>query len=303
MARNNAGDASLLNISRADIYRLTEPVSSTTNISEEEFASRSTLIASVPVADSDFAGKQMTFSDTLSFAGQSARIRYAIRFVNATGQKAGFSNFLAFEPTAKVAASVSGLSADVSQNAVSIRWTPPTNNIDGSTPPNILGFNIYRLDENNDRKQLNASPVTASQFADQTFEFDKAYSYSVRTVSLGANGQPIESEDSEVIKVLAKDTFPPAAPGSVTIAASPNSISIFFATGLETDIAGYQVHRSLDRDLPKSEWILLTPALLTTNTFQDTNVESGKTYYYYLTATDKFGNISPASKIVNETVP
>jgi hypothetical protein len=31
--------------------------------------------------------------------------------------------------------------------------------------------------------------------------------------------------------------------------------------------------------------------------------ESGKTYYYYVTATDKFGNVSLPSEVVDETVP
>lgn len=303
MAARNASDASILNISRADVYRLTEPATVNSNISEEEFASRSTLIATVPISNADFAGKQMTFSDTLNFAGQQSRIRYAIRFVNATGQKAGFSNFLTIEPTARVAENPKDLRSEVMQNSVEIRWTPPVQNVDGSTPANILGFNIYRQDENNVRKMLNTTPVSGNEFADKTFEFEKSYSYFVRTVSLGTNGEPLESADSSIVEVLPKDTFAPAAPSAVTIAASPNTISIFFASNLENDIAGYRVYRSTDRDLPKSDWNLLTPQLLTTNTFQDTNVESGKTFYYYLTAVDKFGNISQTSEVVSETVP
>lgn len=304
MAARNASDGSVLNISRADIYRLTEPANSASNLSEEEFASRSTLIATIPISDTDFARKQMTFTDTLNFAGQSARIRYAIRFANATGQKAGFSNFLVIEPTAKVADIPKNLISNVSQNSIEISWNSPIQNIDGSTPPNILGFNIYRIDaEKNTQKVLNSSPVTNEKFADRSFEFEKNYTYFVRTVSLGSNGEPLESADSEVLKVLPKDNFPPNAPSAVTIAASPNIISIFFASNVENDIAGYKVYRSTDRNLPKSDWNLLTPQLLTTNTFQDTTVESGKTYFYYLTAIDKFGNVSEISEQVSETVP
>lgn len=303
MAARNASDGSVLNISRADVYRLTEPANSSSNISEEEFASRSTLIATIPISDADFGGKQLTFTDTLNFAGQQTRIRYAIRFANATGQKAGFSNFLTIEPTAKVAGNPNDPTSEVMQNSVEIRWTPPAQNVDGSTPANILGFNIYRFEENNAPKLLNVSPVTGNEFADKTFEFEKSYSYFVRTVSLGTNGEPLESADSGIVKVLPKDIFAPNAPGAVTIAASPNTISIFFASNLENDIAGYRVYRSTDPNLPKLNWNLLTPQLLTTNTFQDTNVESGKTIYYYLTAVDKFGNVSEASEVVSETVP
>jgi hypothetical protein len=303
MAARNAPDGSVLNISRADIYRLTEPSNSSPNLSEEDFAARSTLIASVPISDTDFARKQLTFTDTLSFAGQSARLRYAVRFVNAAGQKAGFSNFLVIDPTAKVADAPKDLSSDVSQNSIEIRWISPVQNIDGSKPANILGFNIYRIDEKNAQKLLNSSPVTTNEFPDKIFEFEKNYTYFVRTVSLGSNGEPIESADSSVINVLPKDTFPPNAPGAVTIAASPNTISIFFASNIENDIAGYKIYRSTDGNLPKSDWTLLTPQPLTTNTFQDTNVESGKTYFYYLIAVDKFGNLSENSEVVSETVP
>ena len=304
MAARNAPDASVLNINRADIYRLTEPANSSSNLTEEEFATRSTLIATLPISDSDFALKQMTFMDTLNFAGQSARIRYAIRFANATGQKAGFSNFLVISPTAKVADIPKDLTSKVTQNSIEINWVSPTQNIDGSTPANILGFNIYRIDdEKKTQKVLNNSPVTNNFFADKTFEFEKNYNYFVRTVSLGSNGEPLESADSGAIKVFPKDNFPPSAPTAVTVAATPNTISIFFASNIENDIAGYKVYRSTEPNSPRSDWNLLTPQLLTTNTFQDTTVESGKTYFYYLTAVDKFGNISENSDVVSETVP
>ena len=303
MAARNAPDGSVLNISRADIYRLTEPAASPTNISEEDFASRSTLIATIPISDADFGLKQMVYTDTLNFAGQPARLRYAVRFANATGQKAGFSNFLVIEPTAKVADVPGSLSSTVTQNAVELKWQLPTRNVDGSSPANILGFNVYRIEDKKSPKALNTTPVTTSEFADKSFEFEKNYTYFVRTVSLGSNGEPVESGDSELVEIHPKDLFPPDAPSALTIAASPKTISIFFASNIEKDISGYRIYRSTNRDLPKTAWSLITPELLTTNTFQDTNVESGKTYFYYLTAVDKFGNVSETSEVVNETVP
>jgi fibronectin type 3 domain-containing protein len=87
------------------------------------------------------------------------------------------------------------------------------------------------------------------------------------------------------------------------LAATPTTISIFFATNPEKDVVGYKIYRSEDATLDKAKWTLLTPEALTTNTFQDPKVESGKTYYYYLTAIDKFGNVSEPSEVVSETVP
>lgn len=302
MPARNASDGSILNISRVDVYRLIEPLGAPLSLSEEEFSSRSTLISSVPVSANDFGLKTLTYFDKLEFAGQPARLRYAIRFVNSSGQKAAFSNFLLVEPSAKIAQNPTDISAKVSQQKIEIIWVAPRQNVDGSTPPNILGYNIYRkiAEGNQPLRLLNPAPVTDTIFADSFFEFDKTYRYFVRTVSIGSEGQPIESLESETLEVQPKDTFAPSPPSAITIAASPNVISVFFATNPEKDIAGYNIYRSTDRNLPKSEWQLLTPELLKNNTFRDTKVESGVEYFYYLTAVDVFGNVSEPSEIVSE---
>ncbi|MDQ2976796.1 MAG: TolB protein, partial [Acidobacteriota bacterium] len=62
-------------------------------------------------------------------------------------------------------------------------------------------------------------------------------------------------------------------------------------------------YRSTDPDLPKAQWNKLNSALLTRTSFQDERVESGKRYYYYLTAVDHAGNVSAPSEVVSETVP
>ena len=303
MPARNAPDGSTLKIARADIYRLAEALSSPLTLSEEEFASKSVLIGTLPIKDSDFALKTISYTDSLEFAGQPVRLRYAVRLVNAFGQKASFSNFLLIEPAAKVANAPTSLASEVTQDAINLTWNASKTNVDGSTPPNILGYNVYRsASEKEAGKLLNKTPVTDDKFADRFFEFDKEQFYFVRTVSVGSDGQPIESSESNIVKINPKDTFPPSPPSAITLAATLNTISIFFATNPEKDIAGYRIYRSIDRDLNKADWTLLTPELLPTNTFQDTKVESGVTYYYYLTAIDKNGNVSQPSEIVTETV-
>ncbi|MCA1638055.1 MAG: fibronectin type III domain-containing protein [Acidobacteria bacterium] len=299
----NAPSSNILNIERIDIYRLVEPLTSTLTLSEEEFSSRSTLIATIPVSADDFKLRRMTFTDTLQFAGQSSRLHYAIRFVNASGQKAAFSNFLLIEPTAKVAQAPSNLNVKTLKDSIKLNWDAPTYNVDGSEPANILGYNIYRLTERGVPELLNSTPDKRNEFFDKVFEFEKIQMYFVRSVSLGTNGEPIESLNSNIVEVFPKDIYQPEAPNAVTIAAAPNNLSIFFAFNSEKDIAGYRIYRTLDPNKPKSDWTLLTPDLLTTNTFSDKNVESGKTYFYFLIAIDNSGNVSEPSEIVSETVP
>jgi hypothetical protein len=304
MPARNAAAGSVLNISRADIYRLAESVTSPLSLSEEEFASRSVLIATLKITDADFGLKTMGFTDNLEFAGQPVRLRYAVRFVNASGQKAGFSNFLLIEPAANIASNPTALETKVTQDAILLNWKAPEANVNGSKPPNIIGYNVYRSgSEKEPAKLLNQTPVTKEDFADEFFEFDKDYFYFVRTVSVGNDAVPTESLESNIAKVHPKDTFPPSPPEAITLAAGPTSISLFFAVNPEKDVAGYKIYRSTDPGLAKPSWELLTPELLTTNTFQDLRVESGKTYYYYLTATDKNGNVSEPSEVVSEIVP
>ena len=304
-SRNAADPASTLNIARVDVYRLAEPLNTSPNITEEEFAAESTLIASLPISDADFQMKKLTYTDRLEFAGQAARLRYAIRFVNSSGQQAAFSNFLVIEPTAKIAEAPQSLKAGASETAVILEWIEPTTNVDNSKPVNLIGYNVYRSNSAQETAELlNKMPIGRPQFFDKSFEFNKKYFYFVRAVSLGGNGEPVESRESNIADILPRDVFAPSAPTAITIAAAPNNLSIFFAANTERDIAGYRVYRSTDKKIPLSQWQNLTAGqLLKTNTFNDTMVESGKTYYYYLTAIDKAENVSPASEIVFETAP
>lgn len=304
MPAGNASGADVLNIDRAEIYRLVEPVDSSLTLTEDEFASRSTLIDSIKIQPTDFARKQLNYRDSLDFARQTARLRYAVRFVNATGQKAAFSNFLLIEPSAKIAAAAYISETKVSKDAVFLVWNAPETNIDNSMPVNLLGYNVYRKSSGGEAfKLLNNQPVTKNQFSDGFFEFGKQYVYMVRAVSIGANGEPIETLDSNSVAVAPKDIFAPSAPSALTIAAAPNTLSLFFATNPERDIAGYRIYRTLDPNVQKSEWRLLNRELSSKNTFQDKTVESGKTYYYFLTAVDKTGNVGEPSEVVSETAP
>ena len=304
MPESNAPKSSVLNISRIDVYRLAEPATSDAALTEEDFANRSSLITAIPVTDADFSKKTLIYKDTLQFADQAARLHYALRFVNASGQKAAYSNTILIEPSTKVASAPSGLTVEASQDAVRLKWQPPAANVDGSTPASILGYDIYRSNSMKaPGKLLNKTPVTATGYDDESFVFGKEYFYFVRAVSIGLQSEPIESIESNIVTIRPMDVFVPSAPAALTVAASPGTIALFFAINPEKDIAGYRIYRSMDDALPKDKWQLLTPVLQKANTYQDTKVEPGKTYFYYVTATDTAGNVSPPSEVVHETAP
>jgi predicted phage tail protein len=305
--QRNAKDESVQSIRRIDVYRLAEDPRAPLGLTEEEFAARATLIGSVTYDQILSGAPVLTYTDTLELAGAPARLRYAIRYVNASGQRAAFSNFLLLEPAARIAQAPSMIATgnEVSEDAVTITWQPPVANIDGSTPVNLLGYNVYRLDEDETEisDPINSSLVSGTQYSDKNFTFGESYRYVVRAVSLGTEGAQVESLNSNAISVSPRDIFPPSAPASPSVAPGPGRLSIFFPANPEADIAGYNIYRSTDPDLPKAQWNKLNAALLTKTTFQDERVESGKRYYYYLTAVDQAGNVSAPSEVVSETVP
>jgi predicted phage tail protein len=306
--KRNASDESVQSIRRIDVYRLAEKPRAPLGLTEEEFATRSTLIGSVTYDEIKKASDVLTYTDTLELAGEPARLRYAVRYVNASGQRAAFSNFLLLEPAARVAQppTVIATGKEVMEDAITISWQPPAANIDGSTPVNLLGYNIYRVEVSEDvnsQVPINDSLVSGTQYQDKTFKFGESYRYVVRSVSLGTEGAQVESLNSNSITVAPRDVFPPSAPASVTVAPAPGRLSIFFPANPEADIAGYNIYRSTDPDLSKEKWDKLNAALLTRTTFQDEKVESGRKYYYYVTAVDQAGNVSQPSDVVSETVP
>jgi len=303
--RRNAGSGSVQSIRRVDVYRVAEKLDAPRPMTEEEFGARATLIGSVPYYEIHKATDNLTYIDSLELAGEPSRLRYAVRYVNAAGQRAAFSNFLLIEPAAKIAEPPANVTADVSQNAITLKWDPPKQNIDGSAPVNLLGYNVYRVTASQNEPgqiPINQALITTPEYQDRNFKFGDKYTYVVRSVSLGSLAQPVESLNSNSVEVAPVDTFPPSGPTGVSIAAAPGRLAIFFAANPEQDIAGYLIYRSTDPNAPKP-WTLLTQELLTRTTFTDENVDPGKTYYYYVVAVDTAGNRSQPSELVSETVP
>jgi hypothetical protein len=304
----NAPEGSVQSIRRVDVYRVAQRPNAPLPMTEEEFAARSTLVGSVSWDEIRKGGPTLSYVDTLDMGGELARLRYAIRYVNSAGQRAAFSNFFLMEPAARIAAppTVTKTGNEISETAITITWQPPQANIDGSTPVNLLGYNIYRRIESapaGSTVQLNQEPVTTTKYEDKKFKFGEHYLYFVRSVSLGSEAKPVESLDSNSLAAFPVDIYPPAAPQQLTIGPAPGRLSLFWVANTEPDLAGYYVYRSTDPNLPMDKWTRLTPTLSTKTTFTDENVEPGKTYYYYVVALDTANNLSPPSEVKSEKLP
>ncbi|MGC1658734.1 MAG: fibronectin type III domain-containing protein [Candidatus Acidiferrales bacterium] len=228
--------------------------------------------------------------------------------------------------------SISDAKAEVMHSAIALSWTAPQKAIDGSIPP-LTGYRIYRAELSppvaappaksdspvgavNSRAasalKLKAPFVriadidpTATSYRDSNFEFDVPYVYSIRSIAHYPDAE-LESSDSNFVLVTPKDVFPPAAPQGlevVFVPAQPDSrahLDLSWAISPENDIAGYNVYRNEQEETGGTR---INPALLPAPSFRDMNAESGRRYFYSVTAVDRAGNESPSSSVVSGSMP
>ena len=297
-------------ISRVDIYRLTEQRDQEPVLDPEDFEETAQLIGFLDreaiEAQSNAPG-MLHFTDAVNLTvlrqQANTRLRYAVRYINKRGQAATFSNTVAVEPGAVIAMPPASLTVTTEvQDAITITWTPPISNVDGSTPASVVGYNIYRRGAKREfgGELLNPEPLTGESFTDTRFQYRVDYVYSVRALSQGSSGL-IESSDSELLSFRPIDTFAPSAPDPVSLASANGTISLFWPSNPERDVIGYNIYRSSSADTPSGEWIKLNDQILTTVTFRDDLVVIDKTYFYSVTAVDRFNNESARSRVVSET--
>lgn len=288
-------------LKRVDIYRLIEPLNAPQGITVEDYATRAALIASLPEGQLPGNVSVITYVDPIDFkvANDQTRYRYAVRLVNLDDRPADLSNYASLTPLSTVAEPPLGLQAKVTQTQVEITWQPPAANLNGSQPANVLGYNLYRR-ANKQLTKVNAEPLKEPRYVEKQFQFGTAYEYIVRALSLPRVGAPlsetIESNESLPLTLTPKDTFPPTAPTSITIASRGGLISLFWPANPEPDVVGYNIYRSED----EQAWSKITARPITTITFSDRQVQIGKRYFYQIAAVDNAGNESGRSETHSE---
>lgn len=303
-------ESSRFYISRADIYRLTERRDQEPVLDPDDYEESAQVIGFMDRATIEAQAKapgHLHFTDAVNLTNlrqqANARLRYAVRYVNKRGQAAAFSNTVAVEPAPAIALAPAALTAKADvQDTITISWSPPAANVDGVTPASVVGYNIYRRAAKRDfgGELLNPEPLTVASFTDTKFQYLVDYVYFVRALSQGASGL-IESSDSEPLSFEPIDTFAPSTPDPVSVASANGTISLFWPSSPERDVIGYNVYRASSVDTPDKDWIKLNDQPLTTVTFRDDLVVIDQTYFYRVTAVDRFNNESARSRVISET--
>jgi parallel beta-helix repeat protein len=100
---------------------------------------------------------------------------------------------------------------------------------------------------------------------------------------------------------ISGDTTPPAAPTGLVVSQVPagGALNLQWSANTEPDLEGYNVYRSTEAS---GSYMKVNSVLHTSNSYTDSSLLNGITYYYYVTAEDDSDNESPGSEIASNTV-
>jgi len=255
---------------------------------------------------------QANYVDPLSAAilsgNPEAQLFYSVSTMNQRGRGAGLSNIVSI-PAFTSAPSPEDFHAKLAAEGVTLSWkgtgkATAAHGVEHS-------YRVYRREEGTKADsvvgEIPLSSTSDLRLLDQTFEWEKRYEYRVTVVTrIHMTGKPVsefEGDDSPVVQVFAHDIFPPAVPSGLQAvfsgAGQQPFIDLIWAPDTDADLAGYNIYRheagvaaaKINADLVKP------PA------FRDTNIVSGHTYIYVVTAVDVRGNESEPSAEASESVP
>jgi hypothetical protein len=188
--------------------------------------------------------------------------------------------------------------AEIFADKIKMKWDPPSENIDLSTPPMVVGYNLFRAAGKSKAVRLNSALIKGQSYEDKSFNFGTTYSYFVRA-SANESSPFQESENSEILVISPKDIFPPAPPKGVVLVMGPDILSLSWDANQESDLGGYRVWKKAEGE---PEFVVLMEKPFLENTYTDSSVEKNIRYYYAITSVDKAGNESQKSNVISEII-
>lgn len=191
-----------------------------------------------------------------------------------------------------VSGPVENLQVRATEKELELGWSPAVTT-ETSAPVTPSGYRVYRSRTGNPDSFQVLGEVTSETFRDPEFEFERAVFYKVRAI-FKHDGQVAESEDSSVVPITPRDTFPPAAPTRLSCVYAAGAVELIWTANSEPDLAGYIVYRREEGGSPRR----LNKELLRTPIFRDLTVEPERQYFYRATAVDLVNNEGPPSEEV-----
>ncbi|MCK5351045.1 hypothetical protein KAJ77_00620, partial [bacterium] len=216
--------------------------------------------------------------------GSNQTCIYGLQFANRQNRRSPFSNFVQTTPLPS-ARPPTTLRYQVHQDQIVVNWDPPTENVDGSQPPQIVGYLV------NSKHR-----VSTAEYSDLEFRFGEVQSYRVQTISQDADPL-ILSPFSHTLRVNPSDEFPPATPQNVSAFVLEGEVQVFWDENKEADLEGYFLYSATNENRLKR-----SSSSITINRYVDESVVPGQTYYYQISAVDQVGNEGSKSEPVSVIV-
>ena len=253
-----------------------------------------------------------TYTDQLSPAlfssDPASQVVYAVSVLNQNGRSAGLSNKVSV-PAVAALPPPAEFQAQVTAEGIRLSW--PANAQLMETPQLHHLYRVYRresgtkIDAVAGEIAFGTSP--SYSLVDHNFEWEKTYEYRATVLEvIDVKGRPetqFEGDDSPPVRVFAHDVFPPAVPSELQAVFSGEGqepfIDLSWTPGTDPDLAGYYLYRR-EAGAPAQK---INSELVKTPAFRDTNVASGHTYTYSVSAVDVRGNESARSSETTERVP
>jgi hypothetical protein len=256
---------------------------------------------------------RVSFTDPIAAEETKAHpgtaVTYAVRTRASQKRASADSNVVSLR-VFPVPAPIASVAARVTESGVELDWGMSAVTAAGEMASAITGYRIYRSeihpsapasspqDLPQGKPELHPGLLGSSEtnsYRDTSVVFDHTYVYTVRSV-IQAEGNELESSDSQPLTVTPRDIFPPAVPqglvAALLLGSAPGTfvVDLSWSINLETDLAGYHVYRS-EQEGTRGQ--LVTRDLLPTPALRDTSIEPGHRYWYTVTAVDRAGNESP----------
>lgn len=190
----------------------------------------------------------------------------------------------------------------VSQDSVTLGWTPPGDNgMSGTADHYHIKYAITNITEDtwssantlpNDLTPQSAGAPNFETFTASGFDGESSYYFAVKTLDEVSN-------ISDISNIAVLDREPPAAPIPIRVALGNTSLTVHWQANTEDDIHGYNVYR---KSATETSYTKVNADVVLAVSFDDGGVDFGVQYTYYLTAIDNFGNTSGASAQLSQTL-
>ena len=189
----------------------------------------------------------------------------------------------------------SGLSATASGSQISLAWTASTDNV---------GVTQYLIEKSNTSNSSGFTPLatsTTSVYVNTHLAVNTTFYYRVRAQDAAGNisDYSLVASATTNTSVVVSDNQAPTMPSGLAATASGTSISLAWTASTDNiGVVGYQVLRSTINGSGYSQI-----ATANTNSYTNTGLSVGTTYYYVVKAYDAAANVSATSTQAQATVP